>query len=85
MEPQVFMLIDGGLCVVSVFCDKTFRTEITTKQYPINAHPLLGRGLEWFYPSVMEREKDNVVYKRRGRFLELKKASPCAKESISWK
>lgn len=33
----------------------------------------------------MEREKDNVVYKRRGRFLELKKASPCAKESISWK
>ena len=45
------MLIDGGLCVVSVFCDKTFRTEITTKQYPIKAHPPLGRGLEWFYPS----------------------------------
>ncbi|EEX19842.1 hypothetical protein HMPREF0973_00161 [Prevotella veroralis F0319] len=33
----------------------------------------------------MEREKNNVVYKRRGRFLELKKAFPCAKESISWK
>ena len=67
MEPQVFMLIDGGLCVVSVFCDKTFRTEITTKQYPIKAHPPL--------------------WKRLGMVLSLrmKKAFPCAKESISWK
>lgn len=66
MEPQVFMLIDGGLCVVSVFCDKTFRTEITTKQYPIKAHPLLGRGLEWSYPSEWKEKRITLFTNEEG-------------------
>ena len=74
------MLIDGGLCVVSVFCDKTFRTEITIKQYPIKAHPLLGRDLEWFYPSEWKEKRitlltneEGVSLCQRKHLLEMKK------------